>query len=174
VQWKDFVYQGRSYDLSHLDPFEIQFERPAQARKPAVGFRVDVFFSLHCFSRRLDDEPYDCNLIYPNVSELRLFDAYRHELSKRLPDIVRNLPTLQIRQTGHGNYICVDVIAEDGKRIEYDVFFKVKKVARGRLELRIESAYVRDPSYKTSRPSGKPIRFWVILHNTLNGLAIRT
>ena len=123
VQWKVFVYQGKRYDLSHLDPFEIQFEHPAQDGKPAVRFRVDVRFSLHCFSRRLDDGPHDRCLIYPNVSEIRLFDPYRYELS----------------------WSCVR-----------------------------ESAYVRDPSYKTSRPAGKPIRFWVILHNSLNGLAIRT
>jgi hypothetical protein len=94
-------------------------------------------------------------------------------MSRRLPEIIRSLPKRQIRQTGHGNYICVEVITETGVRVEYDVFFKVKKVAKGRLELRVESAYVRDPSYRTNRPSGKPIRIWVILHNTLNGLAIR-
>jgi hypothetical protein len=94
-------------------------------------------------------------------------------MSRRLPEIIRSLLKRQIRQTGHGNYICVEVITETGVRVEYDVFFKVKKVAKGRLELRVESAYVRDPSYRTNRPSGKPIRIWVILHNTLNGLAIR-
>lgn len=173
MQWKEFVYQGKTYDLSHLHPFEIWFERPAQHGKPPVSFRVEAHFSLHCFSRRMGDEPYDKGLIYPGVSEVRLFDLYRYELSRRLPDIIRSLPRRQIRQTGHGNYICVEVITETGIRVEYDVFFKVRKVARGRLELRVESAYVRDPSYRTNRPSGKPIRMWVILHNTLNGLAIR-
>jgi len=125
VQWKEFVYQGKTYDLSHLHPFEVHFERPAQDSKPPVKFRVEVHFSLHCFSRRLGDEGYDKNLIYPCVSEVRLFDLYRYELSRRLPDILRGLPNRQIRQTGHGNYICVEVITETGARVEYDVFFKV-------------------------------------------------
>ena len=106
MQWKEFVYQGKTYDLSHLHPFEVWFERPAQDSKPPVKFRVEVHFSLHCFSRRLGDEPYDKSLIYPGVSEVRLFDLYRYELSRRLPDILRGLPNRQIRQTDNSNRDC--------------------------------------------------------------------
>jgi hypothetical protein len=72
-------YQGKTYDLSHLHPFEVWFERPAQDGTPPVRFRVEAHFSLHCFSRRLGDDPYDKSLIYPGVSEARLFDLYRYE-----------------------------------------------------------------------------------------------
>jgi hypothetical protein len=60
------------------------------------------------------------------------------------------------------------------KAIEYDIFFKVKKLGKGRLEMIVETAFVRDPAHAASRPSGKPIRFWIILHNTLHGLKIRS
>jgi hypothetical protein len=37
----------------------------------------------------------------------------------------------------------------------------------------VETAFVRDPEYGSTRPAGKPIRFWIILHNTLNDIRIR-
>jgi hypothetical protein len=95
-------------------------------------------------------------------------------MSKRLPEIIQGLPDRSIRQTGHSNFITVEVIRDSGGVVEYDIFFKVKKVGKGRLELRVESAYVRDPEYGSSRPSGKKIGFLVILHNTLNSLTIRS
>jgi hypothetical protein len=51
---------------------------------------------------------------------------------------------------------------------------KVTKPAISRLALHIQSAYIRDPNYNSSRPSGKPIRFLVILHNTLNKVPIKS
>lgn len=175
MQWVDFQHGGKTYSLAHLVPVAHVYRRVENNDKPSEAFRVDVTFSLHCFSRRPGDgEVYDSQLMYPNVSEQRLFDLERYEMSKRLPEIIASLPERKIRQTGHGNYISVDLSHQDGTPIEYDVFFKVKKVGRGKLELRVESAYVRDAAYQSNRPSGKPIRFWVILHNTLNGLAIRT
>jgi hypothetical protein len=38
----------------------------------------------------------------------------------------------------------------------------------------VETAFVRDPGYRSTRPDGKPVRFWIILHNTRHGLMIRT
>jgi hypothetical protein len=68
----------------------------------------------------------------------------------------------------------VETIAENGAHVEYDIFFKVKKKSKGRLEMIVETAFVRDPGYDSTRPQGKPVRFWIILHNTLNGIRIRT
>jgi hypothetical protein len=112
-------------------------------------------------------------MVYP-ATEFRVFDPYRYEMSRRLPEIIAGLPTRLVRQTGRSNFITVEIIREAGDVVEYDVFFKVKKIGRGRLELRVESAYVRDPEYGSSRPLGKKIGFLVILHNTLNSLTIRT
>jgi len=175
MQWADFQFGGKTYGLGHLARMDLVYRRPASGPLPGVNFRVDVYFSLHCFTRRpVEEEHFDAKLIYPGVSARRLFDFHRYDMSKRLPEIIATLPDRKVRQTGYGNYISVDVSNQDGSIVEYDVFFKVKKVARGRLELRVESAYVRDAQYRSNRPSGKAIAFWVILHNTLNGLAIRT
>jgi hypothetical protein len=175
VQWNDFKHGGKTYDLSHLNPCTLKFERAASNDKQAVTFTVDVVFSLHCFSRRPPEgELYDGSLVYPNVSEKRLFDTYRYEMSKRLSEIIQGLPEKKVRHTNHGNYFLIEVITEDGTVVEYDIFFKVKNPSKGRVELFVETAFVREPGYNSNRPSGKPIRFLVILHNTLHGLAIRT
>jgi hypothetical protein len=91
VQWKDFICGGVTYDLSHLHPCSLTYERPATLDKPAVTFKVDVTYSLHCFSYGPRDAEYDRRMVYP-AKEFRVFDPYRYEMSKRLPEIVAGLP----------------------------------------------------------------------------------
>jgi hypothetical protein len=67
----------------------------------------------------------------------------------------------------------MEITTRDGQKVEYNIFFKVKKVAKGQLELFVESAFVRDLSYNSTRPNGKPVGFWAILYNTLHGKKIR-
>jgi hypothetical protein len=175
MQWSAFQHGQKTFDLTHLHPCAMEFERAAEHEKPAVIFKMDVTFSLHCFSRRLPESgPYDKRLEYSDPSETRLFDFDRYELSKRLPEIVRDLPQRKCRHTGHGNYFSVEIIRENGTTVEYDIFFKVTKPAKSRLALHIQSAYVRDANFNSCRPSGKPIRFLVILHNTLNKIPIKS
>jgi hypothetical protein len=164
-------YDGLNYDLSHLHPRTLQFERPAQGDKPAVIFTVDVIFSLHCFTHELPSSAYDRKLVYSDDRETRLFDFERLELSKRLPKIVETLAQRKCFHTGYGNFVTVEVVREDGATVNYHVFFTASKSDRKRrVNLYIQSAYV--PSKKVGI-SGKPIRFLVILHNTLNKLSIK-
>jgi hypothetical protein len=53
VQWSNFENVGTTYDLKHMHPCTLQFERPAEEKKPAAVFNVDVIFGLHCFSREI-------------------------------------------------------------------------------------------------------------------------
>jgi len=171
LQWKNFKYAGVTYDLSHLSPRTLMFERPPQCGKPAVRFTVDVIFSLHCFSHKLPSGPYDRSLTYSDVRETRLFDFERYELSKRLPEIIKTMAQRKCFHTGHGNFVTVEVVKENGEAVDYHVFFTVSKSARkGRINIYIQSAYAPDRKVSSSR---KPIRFLVILHNTLNKLPIR-
>ncbi len=171
MQWKDFELGGVRYDLRHLHPRTFKFERPAQSGKPAVIFTVDVIFSLHCFSHELPTGEYDRDLTYSDARETRLFDFERYELSKRLPGIIETMAQRKCLHTGHGNFVAVEVIREDGVSVNYHVFFTASKSARkGRVNIYIQSAYVPDRKVGTSK---KPIGFLIILHNTLNKLPIR-
>ena len=169
--WKSFEHDGVTYDFSHLNPRSLKFERPAEGDKPAVVFNVDVAYSLHCFSHKLPCCAYDRNLIYSDARESRLFDFERYELSKRLPGIIETLAQRKCLHTGHGNFVTVEVVREDGVVVDYHVFFTASKSARkGRINLYIQSAYVPDRKIGTF---GKPMRFLFILHSTLNKLPIR-
>jgi hypothetical protein len=172
VQWKDFEHDGVPCDLRHLYPRTLQFERLAQGDKPAVIFTVDVIFSMHCFTRELPSGGYYRGLTYSDARETRLFDFERYELSKRLPGIIETLAQRKCFQTGHGNFVTVEVVREDGVSVNYHVFFTASKSDRkGRVNIYVQSAYAPDRKIGTS---GKPIRFLVILYNTLNKLPIRS
>lgn len=175
MKWKAFQYDGKTYDLTHLHPRTFRYERPAEGNKPAEVYKVDTLFTSHCFTREpKKEEIYDIEQVYPDDYENRLFDFRRYELSKQLPEIIQSLPTGKPRHNNNRrNFFSVEIITENGVTVEYDIFFKVKKVTKGRLEMIVETAFVRDLDYDSLRPEGKPIRFWIILHNTLNNIKIR-
>jgi hypothetical protein len=176
VKWIDFNYAGRVYNLAHLHLFTLRYERPSEGSNPAEVYKVDVIFTLHCFSRAPKTwEQYDKNLIYSDGNENRISDFRRYELSKQLPEIIRSLPERKpFHNSDRRNLFTVEVITGDGVMVEYDIFFKVRKISKGRLELIVETAFIRDPSYASTRPKGRPIGFWIILHNTLNNIKIRS
>ena len=175
MKWQDFKYDGITYDLRHLHPRTFRFSRPAENNKPAEIYKVEVIFSSHCFTRGPKTDAYDASLVYPDTYEVRLFDIRRYEMSKRLPDIIQALPESKPRHNrNRRNFFSVELIAENGISVEYDIFFKVRKIAKGRLQMIVETAFIRDPDHNSNRPEGKPVRFWIILHNTLNNLAIRS
>jgi len=140
----------------------------------AEVYKVETIFTSHCFTRQPQNtESYDKNLLYSDGYESRLFDFRRYELSKQLPEILRTMPGRKpYHNNNRRNFFTVEVMAENGSLVEYDIFFKLRKAARGRLEMIVETAFVRDPEYDSIRPAGKPIRFWIILHNTLNNIRI--
>jgi len=171
VRWKDFEHEGVTYDLRHLYPRTLQFERPARGDKLAIIFTVDVIFSLHCFTKELPSGSYDRKMTYSDAREMRLFDFERYELSKRLPGIIETLAQRKCFHTGHGNFVTVEVVRGDGVTVDYHVFFTASKSDRkGCVNIYIQSAYVPDRKVSSS---GKSIRFLVILHNTMNKLPIR-
>jgi hypothetical protein len=174
VNWIEFKHVDRVYDLKHLRPYTTSFERPAKGKRSEEKFSVNITFSHHCFTRGLprDGNNHDLALRFDHDGDCRIFDAERWELSKLLPSIIAKLPTKKCQQSGHGNFFTIEIIAGDGSKSEYEVFFRVWKPGRGRIFLHVESAYVREESYGASKPKGVAIDFYVILHNTLNNRPI--
>lgn len=172
--WTTFAHGDIIYDLSHLRTYTTKFARPAQSNKTPEFYGVNISFSHHCFTQRLPAKGgiYDPTLRFDVDGEQRIFDVRRWRLSRNLPTIVESLPTRKCMQTGRSNYFTVSVIDEDGASVDYEVFFRAWKPGKGRISLHVESAYVREESYGTSRPKGLRIGFFVILHNTLNELPI--
>jgi len=159
VNWNEFKHAAQVYDLKHLRSFTTPFERPAKGNRPVERFSVNVTFSHHCFTRGLprDGSAYDLTLRFDHEGDSRIFDAGRWELSKLLPGIIANLSAKKCQQSGYGNFFTIELIADNGSKIEYEVFFRVWKPGRGRIFLHVESAYVREEDYGRSRPKGTAV-----------------
>lgn len=175
MQWKPFSYRGEIYDLTHLHPRSVTYEQPAKGDAPARVYRVDVIFGLHCFTRgRSQDAPQETALLYADDREARVFDFVRYELSKRLPEIIEGLAQRKCYHTGKGNFFSIEIVRDDGEVIEYDIFFAASRSSvKGKINLYVQSAYVRDKEHGSNRPAKKPVGFYVILFNTLNNRPIK-
>jgi hypothetical protein len=177
IAWKGFSHEGKFYDLSHLHPQVNRFIQPSKAGQPERIYDVQVIFSLHCFTRSCQSaEEASGVLAYSDSRETRIFDFHRYECSKRLPAIVQALPTASCYHTGHGNFFTVEILNDETRSAEtYEVYFSASRSGTKpvRVNLFVQSAYVRDPAHRTNRPKGKRIGFFVILHNTLHGKTIK-
>jgi hypothetical protein len=167
--------EGRTYDLSHLEPFSFEFVTPEKDGRPQQLYAIDVLFSWHCFARGIaPGEDFSKAIGISRGRETRLFDERRYRFSRQLPGIVRDIGSRKCFHTGRGNFFTVELVDEKGSRIEYTIFFKVSRRAQPRaLTLRVESAYVRDrvPLGRPRPP--RPIRFSVIAYNTASGKPIK-
>jgi hypothetical protein len=175
IKWKPFEYEGETYALEHLHPKVVVYEQPAANDKPARQYKVQLIYSLHCFTRKAEsDETIDQALFYRDSRECRIFDFRRYGLSKQLPMIVEAFYCRQCYHTGKGNFFVVELIGEDGVKEEYEIYFEASRSSvRGVLNLYIQSAYVRDKEHASNRPKKKPIGFYIILFKTLNNQQIK-
>ncbi len=178
MNWKQFVYQGVVYDLSHLHPRSITYTQSAKDGKPERCYNVDVIFSLHCFTREpgVNEAP-AANLLYSDDRETRVFDFRRYALSIRLPEIVARLMGCKCFHTGKSNFFTVEIIDDQGQKQNYEMYFTASRSSKkGVINLFIQSAYIRDPDYRSNRPKVNhwaKIGFGIILYNTLNNLPIK-
>ena len=173
MQWQEFSYQGNVYNLDHLHPFSFDLVVPAQGDKPALSYRINVIFSLHCFTRDSQKgEAIPAELAYSDDRETRIFDFDRHRQSATLPQIVQSLADRPCYHDRHGNFYVIEVVDQDGTKRFYSVFFTLTKAGKkAGLNLFISTAHVRD-----ERPyarSLKPIKFRVLVYNTWTNKGVK-
>jgi hypothetical protein len=112
--------------------------------------------------------------LYRDSRECRIFDFRRYALSKHLPTIVEGLHQRKCQHSGKGNFFVVEILTEEGEKLDYEIFFEASRSAKkGVVNLYVQSAYVRDAEHAGNRPKKKPIGFTVILFNTLNNKPIK-
>ena len=174
MKWKSFNYGGIEYGLTHIHPFEWEYTAPAATKRPERTYRLQVTFSMHTFTRGLMPDEHVPDLLYRDNREVRAFDFLRYELSKKLPEIVRELGDRRCYHTHHGNFFTIELVGEDGQLNDYEIYFKVSRSStKGWLNLYIESAYIRAPDYQTSQPKKRKIGFQVIAYNIMQGKGIK-
>lgn len=175
--WQDFNYQGQVYSLSHLNSFRHTFVQQAKGKNPERLYKVDVEFSSHCFTKGLKQDTlanHPEDLHYSDDRETRIFCFDRHELSKRLPGIIREIDLRKCFHTGKSNFLTIEFIDENEQKQQYEVYFVVTKKDKGVLRLFIQSAYPRDPTHiPEKKVRRKPVGFYILLHNTLKGKPTR-
>lgn len=176
IKWKAFEHESGTYDLSHVHPYLVTFEQPAQGERPPRQYEVQVIFSLHCFTRGAKPgDDLEGPLAYSTPRETRIFDFDRYEQSKQLASIIEALPKSHCFHTSRGNFFTVRLLNPSTAQEEsYEVFFAASKSGEkpGRLNLFVQSAYVRDRRHQ-SQPRRKKISFFVILFNTLRDKPIK-
>jgi len=173
IAWEAFKHQGVEYDLSHLHPALIQYVQSGTASQPEKIYTVEVFYSLHCFSKTLEPTA-DPRLNYSDARETRTFDFRRYEFSKQLPQILQDLHSKRCMHTDKGNFFVIEIISANGATEDYEVYFDVQRSNKnGVARLFVQSAYVRDPAHGGGLSSTKKISLFVILTNRLAGKPIK-
>lgn len=173
MYWIPFSHDTVEYDLSHLHPFEMEVIQAPAHGKPERRYLLNVQFSLHCFSRSKESSD-TVSLSYSDNRETRAFCFIRYKYSHYLPDIIRQIAERTCYHTGRGNYLTIELMADDGTRVDYEVYFQVSKSGKkpARLNLFVQSAYTRDHGAQF-RSKIKKIGFFVIAHNTLQNKPIK-
>jgi len=168
MHWHPFEFQGETYDLSHLHPCVHSYLQPAKGTNPPRGYKVQVTYSLHCFTRAGVGEIPDGELLYSDSRETRIFDFERYNLSRQLPAIIRTLPDRRCFHAERSNYFTIDVVKEQAA-LEYEVYFALSRSStKGLLNLFVQSAYGRDTRHGANKPQHrKPVGFYTILHGAM-------
>jgi len=131
------VVGEQDVDLSHLAEFDFSFN--TLSGKTVYCF---VQFTTHCFSDRYDAARHPEHVVVVDErGNPRCFDADRYELSKGLKTLITGLPGVRVYQTPESNFAIITM--QDGR--EYRVFFNIRKIAKNKMRLYIESAYAPDP-----------------------------
>lgn len=171
-------FQGVLWNFAHLDPFAyhhtIFLDKGQQS---SLALEVVVIFSCHCFTCGVPAEGCDAiqkDALYRAEGELRILDPIRYELSQTLlVEIVRGLPTRKIIVASPGeNYVTYERQTASGVE-HYGVYFEVQKAKarKNRIILRIQSAYLREPSKR--HREAKKVKFDTLLKAAHEGRKIR-
>jgi len=189
MQWISILRQGYidvasvRYGLSHLVASFFTLAIPASGKFAATTATVHVEYTSHCVSvgpgaqSPLDFEARDsARRIFDHRQVARAFCAERYRWSLRLPAIVAQLSARRCYFTGHSNWLVIEDITDRGEPVEYEVFFRLRRMGASALRLVIESAYVRDVTKgKTGTPRNRRsiVRFRVMAAKILRGESIR-
>lgn len=72
---KPLIVNGQLYDFCHLEPFIFQFSDDVNER--SIEYTINVRFSNHCFSKKIDDVQTDGTIIWDDKQK-RCFEPDRY------------------------------------------------------------------------------------------------
>lgn len=156
------------YDLSHLHPFRYHLVLEGSTKHRPRKVEVRVAFESHTFTVGcLTAE--DPHLQYSGGQhDLRRFCRARYELSKLLPETIRNLRMRRCYFALRNNFFVVELPEGLPKDREYRVFFDVRPTQdQDAVIVRVQSAYVGDKAHPPAGRSAKKVGFAVLVMKAL-------
>lgn len=165
LRWMPHEHAGQQYSLTHVHPFTMDYAFPESERHESGVVTIRIGFSLHCWTRDEETRPATHGW-YSDEREKRAFDLERYELSKQLPEIVRQLHRSHCYLAKAENFVTVSLQNSSGGQVEYEVYFNVRAGNEPMTaELIVQSAYprVKGASPKALRRYTQRIKFATIL-----------
>jgi hypothetical protein len=152
--------RGETYTLEHLEPFSFPLKTDAGLRV------VEVRFSCHCFTEDITPA-HTPDLHYTHGHETRAFAFDRHELSKLLPQMIKELGRRSVYMSMLNNFFVLRQNPAMGFIGPYLVFFNVTRSRDKGVHvlMNVESAYMKPGM--TDRAS--PVTFTTLIEYTAAG-----
>lgn len=155
-------YEGELCPLTHLRTFSINVTIQKTNKTIELNFQMLVKFSTHCVSVKKERARGELLPFPDEGNQERYFSKERYNLSLNLPEILSALVEKQCYHTKYNRNFCtIEGLDSKGERVEYSVFFLLRKCTQG-VEVFVESAYVVE--YPSNKPRQK-IKGFVLLGN---------
>ncbi len=152
--------KGQVYDLAHLEPFTFDIDIDGSV------FVVHVTFSCHCFTVEFGPE-HTPDLRYRHKDEVRAFSVERHDLSLKLPEMIRTLGFRSVYYSEQGNFFVLRDQELAGGKLPYLIFFSTFQANDRKIHVRmlIRSAYLKPNMSRW----GAPVKFSTLVKFTAEG-----
>lgn len=163
--WRDIVAGGRTYDMTHLHPFEMS------TVIGDVDVRLSVNFGWHVFT---DEKGQGKPFRWGDGSEERYFSVGRYNTSHQTAQFVRErMVTAYVRpyfdKSQNENYFCLDTD-------DLAIFLAVHKSSEeaNLLKCRVISAYEVDQWGREGLPKGKAYKMRYVLDMRNQGHSVNS
>jgi hypothetical protein len=172
------LIHGRTYDLSHLDPFVFE----VRSDKVSRPVRINVRFTNHCFSTAFDPVKHpDDTLRVMDGPRRRAFCPERYALSASLPALIRDLADERARvheTVARRNWMYAATVEAPVAGTRYQIFFELRRTVPERrglqdLDMVVESAYPSDPDRPQPNVLGR-VSFVLLAGRVLIGKPVST
>lgn len=169
--WTNFKKDNTEYDLSHLNQFSFNHTRAATETLPSNTTSFLVSFSHHCFTGHIGDDEW----IYPYANDERFFCITRYNLSRNLPQLIRDILNTNpyVLRTFMGHREQFFYVEQNYQDETYRVFLEIscptKRYANVRIDIR--SAYHAE-TYASPVNGDSHFKLWRIIDSKLSGTVL--
>lgn len=158
---KPVMHEGEEMPIDHLEQMTITCPCEVLDRKLVI----EVSFANHCYTEKYVEGAHEVEQIILTEAEdrHRIFCPIRYELSKQLPELIKELPSKRVHQTSQQrNYVYVVPLEVQGR--PYEIYLMLQRASsdsNADLRLTIESAYLNQGASNTRRRPNS-IRFIIL------------